>query len=79
MAEICIASAMAGPLRIERSSSGLESHGRRASMLQPREREKMIYRAYVRNGYTMKEIADCLGVHDITSSRAVNRMENPKK
>lgn len=43
------------------------------------ERNKRIYRAYVRNGYTMKEIADCLGVHDITSSRAVNRMENPKK
>lgn len=43
------------------------------------ERNKRIYHAYVRNGYTMKEIADHLSVQYITISRAVKSMENPKK
>jgi hypothetical protein len=36
---------------------------------------KAIYAAYVRYGYTMKEIADHLGFHYATISRAIKREE----
>jgi REP element-mobilizing transposase RayT len=37
--------------------------------------DKAIYDAYVRYGYTMKEIAEHLGVHYATVSRAIKRLE----
>jgi len=37
--------------------------------------DKTIYNAYVRYGYTMKEISDHLGIHYATISRAINRVE----
>ena len=35
----------------------------------------IIYRAHVDHGYRMREIADHLGVHDTTISRAIRRVE----
>jgi putative transposase len=37
--------------------------------------DKTIYAAYVRYGYTMKEIAEHLGLHYATISRAIKRVE----
>jgi len=37
--------------------------------------DKTIYAAYVRYGYTMKEIAGHLGFHYATISRAIKRVE----
>jgi REP element-mobilizing transposase RayT len=37
--------------------------------------DEAIYAAYVRYGYTMKEIADHLGLHYATMSRAIKRVE----
>jgi putative transposase len=37
--------------------------------------DRTIYDAYVRHGYTMKEIADHLGFHYATISRAIKRVE----
>ena len=37
--------------------------------------DEMIYAAYVRYGYTMKEIAEHLGLHYATMSRAIKRVE----
>jgi hypothetical protein len=37
--------------------------------------DKSIYAAYVRYGYTMKEIAEHLGFHYATISRAIKRVE----
>jgi len=37
--------------------------------------DKIIYGAYVRYGYTMKAIAEHLGLHYATISRAVKRVE----
>ncbi|MDO9124413.1 MAG: transposase [Deltaproteobacteria bacterium] len=37
--------------------------------------DKAIYAAYVRYGYTMKEIAEHLGVHYATVSRAIKRLD----
>ena len=37
--------------------------------------DKTIYAAYVRYGYTMKEIAEHLGLHYATISRAMKRLE----
>lgn len=37
-----------------------------------RERQEMMHRAHVRYGYTLKEIADYLGIHYTTVSRAVS-------
>jgi len=42
-------------------------------------RKELIIRAYVRNGYTMKEIADYLGIHYSTVSRVITRLEKQKK
>jgi len=39
--------------------------------------DRAIYDAYVRYGYTMKEIADHLGLHYATIGRAIKRMEGP--
>ena len=39
-------------------------------------RNKTIYEAYVRYGYTMKEIAEYLGVHYTTISRIIKLVEN---
>ncbi|MDF1579980.1 MAG: helix-turn-helix domain-containing protein [Desulfuromonadales bacterium] len=39
------------------------------------EREAKAYRAYRDFGYTLKEIADFLGVHYATVSRAIKRVE----
>jgi REP element-mobilizing transposase RayT len=36
---------------------------------------KTIYNAYIRYGYTMKEISDHLGIHYATISRAIKRVE----
>ncbi len=43
-----------------------------------RERDARIYRAYVEEGFTLQEIADCLGIHTATVSRAVRRVEKRK-
>lgn len=40
-----------------------------------RERDAWIYHAYIHQGYTLSEIADYLGIHYATVSRAVKRME----
>jgi hypothetical protein len=37
--------------------------------------DKIIYAAYVQHGYTMREIAEHLGLHYATISRAIKRME----
>jgi len=39
------------------------------------QKDKAIYVGYVRYGYTLKEIAEYLGVHYVTISRAVKRVE----
>ncbi len=41
--------------------------------------DRVIYDAYVRYGYTMKEIAEHLGVHYATVSRAIRRVERRRK
>lgn len=41
--------------------------------------DRAIYHAYVRYGYTMKEIADHLGFHYATVSRAIRRAEGERK
>ena len=46
---------------------------------QGRSREELIYRSYVDSGYTMKEIADYIGMHYISISRAIKKYENKKK
>lgn len=38
-------------------------------------KDKIIYEAYVHYGYTLKEIADYLGVHYVTISRTIKRVE----
>jgi len=38
-------------------------------------RDEVIYAAYVRYGYTLKEMAEHLGVHYATISRAIKRLE----
>jgi REP element-mobilizing transposase RayT len=38
-------------------------------------KDKIIYEAYVRYGYTLKEIAEYLGVHYVTISRTIKRVE----
>ena len=38
-------------------------------------RDEVIYAAYVRYGYTLKEMAQHLGVHYATISRAIKRVE----
>ncbi len=40
--------------------------------------DRVIYDAYVRHGYTMKEIADHLHFHYATISRAIKRVEGKK-
>ncbi len=40
-----------------------------------RVKDKIIHAAYVRHGYTMKEIAEHLGFHYATISRAMKRIE----
>jgi DNA-directed RNA polymerase specialized sigma subunit len=42
-------------------------------------REESIYRSYVESGYTMKEIADYLGIHYVGVSRAIKKYEREKK
>lgn len=42
-------------------------------------KDETIYMAYIQYGYRMKEIADYLGVHYATVSRAVIRVEQQKK
>jgi len=41
-------------------------------------REESIYRSYVDHGYTLKEIADYLGVHYVSVSRAIKKYESEK-
>jgi putative transposase len=43
------------------------------------ERDELIYLSYVSHGYTMKEIADYLGKHDVSISRAVRCYEEKTK
>ena len=40
--------------------------------------DRTIYDAYVRYGYTMKEIAEHLGLHYATIGRAIKRVEGDK-
>ncbi len=40
---------------------------------------KPVYRAHVTYGYTLKEIAEHLGVHYTTISRAVKRVEDERE
>jgi DNA-directed RNA polymerase specialized sigma24 family protein len=39
------------------------------------ERDRLMHRAHERHGYTVSEIARCLGVHRTTASRAIRRAE----
>ena len=39
------------------------------------DRDEVVYAAYVRYGYTLKEVAEHLGVHYATISRAIKRVE----
>ena len=41
-------------------------------------RDESVYRAYTDYGYTLKEIAEYLGVHYATVSRALRRVERQK-
>jgi putative transposase len=41
--------------------------------------DRSIYHAYVRYGYTMKEIADYLGFHYATVSRTIKRVEGERR
>jgi putative transposase len=41
-----------------------------------RKKKKLMHRAHVRFGYTLKEVADYLGLHYTTVSRAVSEYEN---
>jgi putative transposase len=43
------------------------------------DRDELIYRSYVRHGYTMKEIADYLKVHYVSISRSIRRYEAKRK
>ena len=42
-------------------------------------REESIYRSYVESGYTMKEIADYLGMHYVSISRGIKKYESEKE
>ncbi len=42
-------------------------------------RDKTIYEAYVRYGYTLKDIAQYLGLHYVTISRTIKRVEENLK
>ena len=44
--------------------------------LSRQEKDHKIYQAYRAYGYTQKEIADFLGVHYATVTRAIKRVEN---
>lgn len=43
------------------------------------DRDELIHLSYVRHGYTMKEIADYLGSHYVSISRAIKRYEDKKQ
>jgi transposase len=43
-----------------------------------KERGKAIFEAHIRYGYTLKEIAEHIGVHYTTVSRAINMIEGEK-
>jgi len=43
-----------------------------------KERDRRIYHSHVRYGYTLKEIAQHLGIHYTTASKAVRRVEEEK-
>jgi len=42
------------------------------------QKDETIYVAYVHYGYTLSEIAECLGVHYVTISRVIKRVEKTK-
>ncbi len=44
--------------------------------IETRERNKKIYEAHVKFGYTMKEISDCLSIHYTTVSKAIKDAES---
>ncbi|MBU2590870.1 MAG: transposase [Nitrospinae bacterium] len=44
-----------------------------------KENDKATFEAHIRFGYTLKEVADYLGVHYSTISRAVRRIDNEKR
>jgi putative transposase len=46
---------------------------------QGRSQEESIYNSYVDSGYTMKEIADYIGMHYVSVSRAIKKYENKKQ
>jgi DNA-binding MarR family transcriptional regulator len=39
-------------------------------------KKKKIYQASQESGYALKEIAECLGLHDTTVSKIIKRVEN---
>jgi REP element-mobilizing transposase RayT len=57
------------------SLSGLFRGKKRKERKERKAEDKTIYSAYVRYGYTMKEIAEHLGIHYATISRAIKRVE----
>jgi len=44
-----------------------------------RAKDEAVYAAYIQHGYRMKEIAEYLGIHYATISRAVRRVEQQKR
>ena len=44
-----------------------------------KERDKAIFEAHIRYGYTLKEVAGHIGVHYTTVSRAINMIEGKQK
>jgi putative transposase len=57
----------------------LEELFKEERMKHKKAKDETIYRVYIQYGYRMKEIAEYLGVHYATVSRAVMRVEQQKK
>lgn len=48
-------------------------------ILDKQTRDKQIYRLHIKHGYTLKEIADYLGVHYTTVSKAIKEVVDKNK
>jgi IS30 family transposase len=71
---------MARPLRIEFPGAvyHITSRGNVRQAIFTDDEDRAIYDAYVRHGYTIKEIAGHLHFHYATISRAMKRVEGNK-
>ena len=58
------------------SRSSLETLFPHEKVIDKQARDRTAYAAHVNHGYSLKEIAEHLGVHYVTVSRAIVKMEN---